>query len=111
MKINSSWRRLAFFVALVGALSGVSTYPPASGVVEATIAPPALSSTAVTVWNQQAVALTLAAPAPPPARQTRLLAIVQTAVHDAVNGITKAYATYLPTPPPPADASPEAAAR
>lgn len=38
------------------------------------------------------------------------MAIVQVAVHDAVNGITGKYATYLSPGPAPAGASPEAAA-
>jgi hypothetical protein len=68
-------------------------------------------SDAVTVWNQEAVrVLFLQSPLPAPARQTRLMAIVQVAVHDAVNGITGQYATYLPSQPPPANASPVAAA-
>lgn len=65
----------------------------------------------VTEWNQHAVALTLL-PASnlAPVQQTRVMAIVQVAVHDAVNGITGRYATYLPAAPAPANASPEAAA-
>jgi len=61
-------------------------------------------------WNAIAVDRTLAAPAPPPAAQTRLMAIYSAAVHDAVNGITGRYQTYLPTDEAPAGASPEAAA-
>ena len=38
------------------------------------------------------------------------MAIVQVSVHDAVNGLTGEYATYLSPGPVPADASPEAAA-
>lgn len=62
-------------------------------------------------WNQHAVALTLL-PASnlAPVQQTRAMAIVQVAVHDAVNGITGKYATFLPAEPAPANASPEAAA-
>src|SRR6266498_2749515 len=47
---------------------------------------------------------------PPPVQQTRVMAIIQVAVHDAVNGITGEYATYLSTGPVPENASPEAAA-
>lgn len=66
---------------------------------------------AVTEWNQHAVALTLL-PASnlAPVQQTRAMAIVQVAVHDAVNGITGKYATYLPPATAPANASAEAAA-
>ena len=47
---------------------------------------------------------------PPPVQQTCVMAIIQVAVHDAVNGITGEYATYLSTGPVPENASPEAAA-
>lgn len=62
-------------------------------------------------WNQQAVALSLR-PTPPltPVQQTRVMAIFQLAVHDAVNGITGEYETYLSPPSPPTNASPVAAA-
>jgi hypothetical protein len=65
----------------------------------------------VTEWNQHAVALTLL-PASnlAPVQQTRVMAIVQVAVHDAVNGLTGKYATYLPAAAAPENASPEAAA-
>jgi hypothetical protein len=62
-------------------------------------------------WNQTAARLSLTvAPTPAPVQQTRLMAIVQVAVHDAVNGITGKYETYLPRVEPPDGASPEAAA-
>ena len=59
----------------------------------------------VTEWNQHAVALALL-PASnlAPIQQGRVMAIVQVAVHDAVNGITGKYATYLPAAPVPANA-------
>lgn len=71
----------------------------------------AQSGAVVTEWNQHAIALTLL-PASnlAPVQQTRVMAIVQVAVHDAVNGITGKYATYLHSAPAPANASPEAAA-
>lgn len=62
-------------------------------------------------WNQQAYTLTiLPASNLAPVQQTRVMAIVQVAVHDAVNGITGKYATYLSPGPAPQNASPEAAA-
>lgn len=65
----------------------------------------------VTEWNQHAAGLTLLpASALAPVQQTRVMAIVQVAVHDAVNGITGDYATYLSAGPAPENASPEAAA-
>lgn len=59
-------------------------------------------------WNAQAVLM--AVPSGPPVYQTRQMAIYQLAVHDAVNGITGKYETYLSPGPPPKGASPEAAA-
>lgn len=69
------------------------------------------SGAVATEWNQTAVALSiLPASALAPVQQTRAIAIVQVAVHDAVSGITGRYATYLPRNPAPDGASPEAAA-
>ena len=59
-------------------------------------------------WNARAVPMVV--PSGPPVHQTRLMAIHQLAVHDAVNGITGKYETYLSPGPAPAGASPEAAA-
>lgn len=77
-----------------------------------TTQPPLVVSDPVMEWNQIAattvlssVPVTLA-----PVQQTRVMAIVQLAMHDAVNGITGEYETYLSPPPAPANASPEAAA-
>lgn len=74
--------------------------------------PPLVVSDPVMEWNQIAattvlssVPVTLA-----PVQQTRVMAIVQLAMHDAVNGITGEYETYLSPQPAPANASPEAAA-
>jgi hypothetical protein len=65
-------------------------------------------------WNEIAVRLTLTAMVDGrtlfPVEQTRAMAIVHTAMHDAVNGITGTYAQYSPTGAAPAGASPEAAA-
>jgi hypothetical protein len=72
---------------------------------------PAAADDAVMEWNQRAATRTLtASPALAPVQQTRVMAIVQVAVHDAVNGLTGRYDTYLPPGPAPAGASPEAAA-
>ena len=75
------------------------------------VAVSAPSGAVVREWNQQAAALALL-PASnlAPVEQGRVMAIVQVAVHDAVNGITGKYATYLPAGAAPANASPEAAA-
>jgi hypothetical protein len=62
-------------------------------------------------WNQQAVQLTLStAAALTPVQQTRVMAIFQLAVHDAVNGLTGKYETYLSSSSAPENASPQAAA-
>jgi hypothetical protein len=59
-------------------------------------------------WNQVALAATVTA-AQGPNPQTRSMAIVHVAVHDAVNSITGQYQTYLSLGPAPVGASPEAA--
>lgn len=62
-------------------------------------------------WNQEAVRLALLpASGLSSTGQTRPMAIVHVAIHDAVNGITRENRTYLPPSPAPAGASPEAAA-
>jgi hypothetical protein len=61
----------------------------------------------VTEWNRIALAVTTPQG---PIPQMRTMAIVHAAIHDAVNGITRQYRTYLPTGPVPRDASPAAAA-
>jgi hypothetical protein len=101
---------------LSGDPAGVTARNPTAGSGEwaggrPMTAPQAEASDAVTKWNQQAVTLTLLpASALSPVQQTRVMAIVQVAIHDAVNGITDEYATYLSPAPAPANASPEAAA-
>ena len=66
---------------------------------------------AVMEWNQIAVTRTLnAIPALAPVQQTRIMAIVQVSVHDAVSGITGQYETYSSPGTAPANASPVAAA-
>lgn len=59
-------------------------------------------------WNLEASRLSV--PSGPPVHQTRYLAIHQLAVHDAVNGITGKYETYLSPGDAPEGASPQAAA-
>jgi hypothetical protein len=125
MKTNTSWKRVVMVVALGVALMGVPAYPLVSEAIAADplthsnlsggsatlMARQAQAGDAVTEWNQQAVTLTLLpASALAPVQQTRVMAIVQVAVHDAVNGITDEYATYLSPGPAPENASPEAAA-
>ena len=64
---------------------------------------------AVIVWNRRAVSLAVT-PAFAPVQQGRVMAMVQVAVHDAVNGITGEFETYLSPGPAPQNAAPEAAA-
>ena len=91
---------------------------PVAGIVRKVITDPRETSVlqtqsgeVVMEWNQHAVALTLLpASALAPVQQARVMAIVQVAVHDAVNGITGDYETYLSPGSAPEDASPQAAA-
>ena len=124
MKTKASRKRLMIVVALGIAFSGVFGCP---GPGKTTAANPAGRSElsgaglmtsqsaqavdVVTEWNQQAITLTLLpASALVGAQQARAMAIVHVAVHDAVNGITKKYETYLSPGPAPDNTSPEAAA-
>jgi hypothetical protein len=74
------------------------------------IAVPALARAGdpVLEWNDVARQLILV-PALSPIQQTRAMAIVHVAIHDAVNAITREYEQYRPSLPP-GGASPEAAA-
>lgn len=131
MRVRTRSRLLAIAISLGALLSGGIAYSPvyeangagktrppklSGGRAAATArnlsaALPAQASGAVTEWNQQAAARTLSvAPALSPVEQTRVMAIAQVAVHDAVNGITREYATYLSPGPAPEGASPAAAA-
>jgi hypothetical protein len=68
---------------------------------------PASASDPILEWNQIALTTTAVQGAVP---QVRSMAIVQTAVHDAVNAITGRYETYSPMGAAPAGASVDAAA-
>ncbi len=76
---------------------------------KAIVAQPTIAGDVIAEWNQEAVRLTLL-PGLTPVHHTRVMAIVQVSVHDAVNGITGEFETYLPRIPAPLGASPEAAA-
>ena len=67
------------------------------------------SGDAVLQWNQLAIDATVTA-GQGAVPQIRTMAIVQVAMHDAVNSITGKYDTYLTSAPAPAGASAEAAA-
>ena len=124
MRIRTLIKPLVLALSLGIALSMVSVYPLLSvacaaspkahvnlAAARSTAHLPAQASDSVIVWNQHAVALTLLpANALSPVQQTRVMAIFHVAVHDAVNGITGEYETYLSPAAPPANASPEAAA-
>ena len=118
MKTNTSWKKLIVIVALGALLSSLHAYSAGCEAIPTdTVSRSELSvqaaqdSNVVTEWNQQAVTLALlpasALTSPP---QARVMAIVQVAVHDAVNGITGKYETYLSPGAAPENASPEAAA-
>jgi hypothetical protein len=70
---------------------------------------PARASDPVMDWNDIARQL-IVVPAFAPVEQTRAMAIVQIAVHDAINAISGEYERYYPVGSAPAGASPEAAA-
>jgi hypothetical protein len=109
MKIRTLRRRRVIAIGLAVLLLGVAAIPQFP-VRSAPVTPP-LPTDPVTEWNQNAVALTLLpASALAPVQQARVMAIVQLAMHDAVNGITREYETYLSPGAAPANASPEAAA-
>ncbi len=118
MKTNTSWKNLIVGVALGAFLSSLHACSAVSEATpEGTMSRSELSvqvaqdSNVVTEWNQQAVTLALLpASALTSPQQGRVMAIVQIAVHDAVNGITEKYETYLSPGAAPNDASPEAAA-
>jgi hypothetical protein len=125
MKTNGSCKRFVIVVALGAALLCVPAYQAVGNAIAAdpmsrselsggptTVkALSAQDNEAVTEWNREAVTLTLLpASALAPVQQTRVMAIVQVAVHDAVNGITREYQTYLSPGVAPEDASPVAAA-
>lgn len=72
---------------------------------------PAQAQDPVLDWNRAAAQASVApAAALAPVRQARVMAIIQVAVHDAVNSITRQFAVYRPHSSPPAGASAEAAA-
>ena len=124
MKVKTLIKSLVLTLTLGIALSMISVYPLLS--VACAVAPNthlnvpvARSATQLSLqagdpvveWNQQAVALTLRpTPALAPVQQTRVMAIFHLAVHDAINGITGEYETYLTPSSPPENASPVAAA-
>ena len=117
METNTSWKTLVIVFALGVALSCVPAYTAHSKATvdnptgQAQLATMALANDVVTEWNQQALTLILLpAAALTAVPQIRIMAIVHVAVHDAVNGITGKYDTYLSPGPAPANASPEAAA-
>jgi hypothetical protein len=118
MRVNKVSKGLLFTLTAVIALFVISVCPLLS-VACATGASshvnpapkPAVTSNVVIEWNDLAVKLTLqAVPALAAIQQTRVMAIFQLSVHDAVNGITGDFETYLSPPAPPQNASAEAAA-
>lgn len=123
MRVKTLIKSLVITLILGIAFSLISAYPLLS--VSCAVAPKthlnlpvtrgvthsATASDALVEWNQQAVTLTLRpTPALAPVQQTRVMAIFHLAVHDAINGITGEYETYLSPPSPPENASPVAAA-
>ena len=118
MKTNTSRKTLFVIVVLGALLSSLDAYPAVGEAIPADTAyrselsvQAAQDSNVVTEWNQQAITLALLPDsALTSGPQARVMAIVHVAVHDAVNGITEKYETYLSPGPAPSNASPEAAA-
>lgn len=124
MKVKTMSRGLVTAISLGAVLLGSIAYSATREVIAtgtmahsessghpATVLTPVIDSDVISEWNQHAVALTLLpASALAPVQQTRVMAIVQVAVHDAVNGITGEYKTYLSRGTVPENASAEAAA-
>jgi hypothetical protein len=123
MKVRKFNRSLLLTLSLGIGLSLIWVFPllsaacvagpitPSTFSANQTAALPTQVGDAVMEWNQEAVRLALLpASQLSPVQQTRVMAIFQLAVHDAVNGVTGEYETYLSPPPPPENASPEAAA-
>ena len=123
MRGKTPSKRLAMTLTLVIALLTISVCPILSiacatasnthlnVAAKAKTTQPVEVSNVVMEWNQQAVALALLpASALAPIQQIRVMAIFHIAVHDAVNGITGEYETYLSPEAAPGNASPEAAA-
>ena len=95
--------------SLSAALTACHTKHAKSSKSVMAITPADQPSDVVMEWNQRAAALTLST-LTIAIQQARVMAIFQVAVHDAVNGVTGEYETYLSPPPAPDNASPEAAA-
>src|SRR5688500_890477 len=109
MRLRKPGKRMVLALIIGVALSLTAVWPHLSHAVAARsrkcarlsarstpMRPPQQVSDVVLEWNQQAVQLTLLpASGLTPVQQTRVMAIFQLAVHDAVNGITGKYETYL----------------
>jgi hypothetical protein len=69
------------------------------------------SPNAVTVWNANAAKAAVVACLVPgdPLHESRLFAMVHLAIHDALNAIDRRFRRYVPGPPGPKTASPQAA--
>ena len=121
MRADTSRKRLVIVAAVAAALCGVpaspatgaaiAAHPGASPGISGGAVAAAIAGDPVVEWNQEAARLAvLSTSGLAPVQQLRVMAIVQVGVHDAVNGITGEYATYLPPVAAPEGASPEAAA-
>jgi hypothetical protein len=118
MRVNKISKGLVFTLTAVIALFSISVCPLlstacATGAGTHLNRPPkpAVTTNVVLEWNDLATKFSLqSVPALAPIQQVRIMAIFQLAIHDAVNGITGDFETYLSPPAPPQNASPEAAA-
>ena len=92
-------RKAVHVAGVLAATAGFAIVVPAQGFAESVVVD----------WNAIAISTALAT-GQGPVPQTRSMAIVAVAVHDAVNAISKRYPTYDVMAPPPAAASVDAAA-
>jgi hypothetical protein len=97
-------RQVAATAAVAGLLVPLAAAPPAGGSATVGVRQPDV----VTAWNLTMIAGLEAAGIPPPP-SARIGAIVQASVFDAVNGITRRYASYHVAPAAPPGASRAAA--
>ena len=85
--------------------------PLLAAILSTAVAQPVQAQDVIAEWNTEAVKLALLpASSLAPVQQTRAMAIVQVSVHDAVNGITGSYKTYLSPGAAPSGSSADAAA-
>jgi hypothetical protein len=102
---------ICILTIIIAAFTAVKAQSPGTGAAPPCVPDP-LAEDAVLEWNCRASNYAVSATFASPLRQIRAMAIVQLSVHNAVNGITGKYETYVRNTAnvPPDGASAEAAA-